>query len=92
MSRAQKYVSAANKVYVIAPRGNRYWPEWSSYLNDQKGYRTTYHDWCGLDVCDKAGNLPAALKSFGKEQIRWPVAGKHGRDLANVLDGGCRSP
>ena len=58
----------------------------------QRGlWRGRVSQWC-LDICDEARHLPAALKGFGKGQIRWPGARKHGGDLANILNGGCRSP
>ena len=45
MSRAQKYASVADKVYVIAPANNDYWHDWESEFNDRNGYTNTFHDW-----------------------------------------------
>ena len=58
ISRVQQCASVANKVYVIAPMANKYWPEWESHFNDQNGYFTTHHEWCGLGVRDKDSGKP----------------------------------
>ena len=58
ISRVQQCASVANKVYVIAPMANKYWPEWESHFNDQNGYFTTHHEWCGLGIRDKDSGKP----------------------------------
>ena len=61
ISRAQECASVANKVYILGPEHNGYWPEWEHYCNNQNGYHATHHHWCGLGVDDKYTGKPVRV-------------------------------